>query len=166
MPDWRVQKFIGRNTCERNGMETGLGRIHVRPQCRCDKSLAAQQELWSKDHLQAGSCKCPGPFTALCAYKLGAATGKDEPSHPTLLSHWLETALKRGDLDLNADLNLKETNCSESFLKGTFEPYISVSVINGSYPEPIFWRGKQTHEHMISIQYGMHNAQGQLSIAT
>lgn len=74
---WRVQKFIGRNTCERTGMETGLGRISVRPQCRCDKSLPVQHELWSKDHLQEESCKCPDPFTtSLCAYKLGAARGK------------------------------------------------------------------------------------------
>ena len=140
MLDWRVQKFIGRNTRERKGMETGLGRIRVRPQCRCDKSLAAQWELWSKDHLQTESCKSPGHFTALlCAYKLGAAREKDEPSHPTLLSCWLEAALRKGDLDLNADLDPKVANCSESFLKGTSEPYISVSIINGSYPEPLFW---------------------------
>ena len=137
---WRVQKFIGRNTCERKGMETGLGRISVRPQCRCDKSLPVQQELWSKDHLQAESCKCPDPSTtSLCAHKLGAARGKYEPSHATLLSHWLEAALRKDDLDLNGDLHPKGANCNESFLKGASGPYISVSVTSGSYPELKFW---------------------------
>lgn len=162
-----MQKFIGRNTCERKGMETRLGRISVRPQCRCDKSLPAQRQLWGKDHLQKESCKCPDSFTtALCAYTLGAAREKYEPSHATLLSRWLEAALRKDGLDLNGDLYPKGASCSESFLKGTSEPYISVSVTNGSYPELKCWWKKQTHKHMISIQYGMHSAQGQLSIAT
>lgn len=93
--DWKVQKFMGRNSCKRKGMETSLGRISVRPQCRCDKSLPAQREL--RSGAARGVLHMVRPFHHLPMWpQARAASGKHELSHPALLSHWPEASPRKG----------------------------------------------------------------------
>lgn len=72
---------------------------------------------------------------------------------------------EKGDLDFNAELILKELTAVSPFLKGVWAIplricYYMVRILS-------LYSGEENRhvKHTISIQYDMHNAQGQLSIA-